>query len=75
MQTRGAGQRVSARTSPKAQVRAFIVTSTVMLEGTRTAAGPKPSPQQPVKIALATSFFAWTSVIVNSGEFPKGAQP
>ena len=61
-------------TSPKAQVSTFIVTSIVALEGTRTAAGPKPSPQQPVKIALAISFLAARSVIVNSGLFPKGVQ-
>lgn len=68
-------QRLVADTSPNAQVSAFMVTSTSRLAGTRTAAGPKPSPQQPVKIALATSFLAWRSVIVNSGELPKGAQP
>ena len=48
-------QRSVALTSPNAQVWTFIVTRVGTSLGTLTAAGPKPSPQQPVKIALAIS--------------------
>ncbi len=63
-----------ASTSPKAHVLAFIVTAIFASWGTLTAAGPKPSPQHPVKIALAISVPFFESVTVNSGDLPKGCQ-
>ena len=61
-------------TSPKAQVSTFIETAILAATGTRTAAGPKPSPQQPVKIALAISLRVPASVTVKTGDLPNGCQ-
>ena len=59
--------------SRNVSVSAVIVTSTLSVGGTRTAAGPNPEPHQvPVKMALAICLSALLSVIVNSGLFPNG---
>ncbi len=66
-------------TLPKAQVSASMVTAIVVSRGTLTAAGPNPSPQHPVKIALAICLLTPSApgpgcVTVNSGDLPKGFQ-
>lgn len=62
-------------TSPKAQVSTVMLTAIEASAGTRTAAGPKPSPQQPVKMAWAISLLVPASRTVNTGDLPKGFQP
>lgn len=61
---------------PKANVSAIISTLILAVDGTLTATGTKPRPQQdPGKIATSNTAPVSLSRILNSGDLPIGFQP